>query len=193
MAIKYGKAQVAKMVAAIDQDHASAEDAALAALAAAEEVLEERAKFVVVGQLCGNKERDEIPPSDPEAIKVALAFYSTEGDARKAAESLWYSTASGDRFRNWVLPMFYGTPADLHAKQKEKYAAAEAKAKEKARERMQESIRKRQEAMEERARGGKGSCENCRHQPYDHLRDGSSRGRCALTDCSCEKWKEKTK
>jgi hypothetical protein len=181
------------MIEAIDQDHASAEDAALAALAAAEAVLEERAKFVVVGQLVGTKERDEIPPSDPEAIKVALAFYSTEGDAQKAAESLWYSTASGDRFRNWVLPMFYGTPADLHAKQKAKYAEAAAKAKEKASERMKESIRKRQEEMEERARGGKGSCENCSHQPYDHGTSGNGRGKCMLSTCECEKWKEKTK
>jgi hypothetical protein len=181
------------MIEAIDQDHASAEDAALAALAAAEAVLEERAKFIVVGQLCGTKERNEIPPSDPESIKVALAFYSTEGDALKAAESLWTSTATGDRFRNWVLPMFYGTPADLHAKQKEKYAAEEAKAKEKKSERMKESIRKRQEAMEERARGGKGSCEHCSHQPYDHSSSGNGRGRCLINECECEKWKEKTK
>jgi hypothetical protein len=193
VAIKYGKAQVKTMVEAIDQDHASAEDAALAALAAAEEVLEERAKFVVVGQLSGTKERPEIPPSDPEAVKVALAYFSTEGDALKAAESLWTSTASGDQYRVWVLPMFYGTPADLHAKAKEKYAAIEAKAAAKASEKMQQGIRKRREYMEERARGGKGSCAVCTHQPYDHSSVGVGKGKCHVPDCNCPKWEEKTK
>jgi hypothetical protein len=193
MAIKYGKTQVQKMVDAIDQDHASAEDAALAALAAAEEVLEERAKFVVVGQLAGTKERGEIPPSDPEAIKVALAYFSTEGDALKAAESLWFSTASGDSYRCWVLPMFYGSPAELHAKAKEKYAAIEAKAADKAKAKMLADIEKRHEAMEERARGGRGSCAVCTHQPYDHSSVGNGKGRCYVPDCECPKWEEKTK
>ena len=193
MAIKYGKTQVKKMVDAIDQDHGSAEDAALAALAAAEEVLEERARFIVVGQLCGTKETPHIAPSDPQAVKVALGYYSTEGDAHTAAGSLWYATSTGDRFHVWTLPMFYGTPADLHSTQKAKYAAIEAKAKEKSDEKMATDIVKRREAMEERARGGKGSCVICTHQPYDHVSEGNGKGKCVVPDCPCTKWTERTK
>lgn len=193
MAIKYGKSQIKKMVEAIDQDHASAEDAAVAALAVAEELLEERAKYLVVGQLSGTKDRPEIPPSDPEAVKVALGYYSTEGDALSAAESLWHSTASGDTYRVWVLPMFYGTPADLHKKAKDKYAEAAAKSKDKAKAKMQADIEKRHAAMEVRAQGGKGSCSVCTHQPYDHTSAGNGKGRCFVPDCTCQKWIEKTK
>lgn len=193
MSIKYGKTQVLKMVQAIDQDHATADDAALAALAVGEELLEERAKYIVVGQLVGTKERGKIPASDPEAIKVALGYYSTEGDALGAAASLWQSTATGDIYNTWVLPMFYGTPAELHAKQKAKYAEIEAKADEKSAAKLQADIQKRREAMEERARGGKGSCEICTHHPYEHSYIGNGKGRCLAADCTCEKWKEKTK
>jgi hypothetical protein len=193
MAIKYGKTQVQKMIDAIDQDHASAEDAALAALAVAEELLEERAKFVVVGQLVRTAERGELEPSDPESIKVALGYYSTEGDAIRASESLWYSSATGDRWNVWALPMFYGTPAEMHAKQKAKYAEAEAKAAEKAQAKLDADLVKRRQAMEERARGGKGSCAVCTHQPYDHSSVGNGKGRCYVPDCKCPKWEEKTK
>lgn len=181
------------MIAAIDQDHESASDAALAALAAAEEILEDRAKYIVVGQLLESKEHGRLDPSSREAIKVALGFYSTEGDAASAAESLWASGATGDKFRCWVLPMFYGTPADLHGKRKEAYAKAEENLKDKLQERVRASIRKRQEEMEERARGGKGSCEVCGHQPYDHSSAGQGKGKCLLSTCECPKWKERKK
>lgn len=193
MALKHGKGQIQKMIDALEGEYETVEEAALAALAAAEEIFEDRAKFVVVGQLHHTKERQDIPPSDPEAIKVSLGWYSTEGDARSAAESLWQNSGTGDVFRTWVLPTFHGTPAELHAKQKEKYAEAAKKAKEKASERMKESIRKRQEEMEERARGGKGSCEVCSHQPYDHSYAGQGRGKCMLSTCDCPQWKEKKK
>lgn len=193
MSLRFGKTEVQQMVDVLDADFDSFTQAAEAALAEAEGVFEKRANFVVVGQLAGTRERSEIPPSDPEAIKVSLGWFSTEGDAIKAAESLWSSTASGDRYRVWVLPVFHGTPAELHAKAKERYAAAEQARAEKAAGKFKELVRKRQEAMEERARGGKGSCESCAHQPYDHGTDGSSRGKCLPTACRCERWIEKKK
>lgn len=193
MSLKYGKTEVAAMSSVLDAEHASLEDAAKAALAAAEEIFEKRAQFVVVGQLSGTKEREKIPPSDREAIKVSLGWYSTEGDALKAAESLWFNSGSGDRYRCWVLPTFHGTPAELHEKAKERYAAAEEKRKQAATEKLKASIEKRMKDAEIRNNGGKGSCINCGHQPYDHRPDGSSRGKCALTECDCIKWSEKTK
>jgi hypothetical protein len=191
VALKHGKAQITKMIEALEGEYETVEEAALAALATAEEIFEQRAQFVVVGQLRSSLERTDIPSTDPDAIKVSLGWYSTEGDALSAANSLWHSNASGDTFRTWVLPVFHGTPADLHAKQKEKYRKANEARKAKAREKLQADIRRRQEEMAERARGGKGSCEHCSHQPYDHSSAGNGRGRCLLTECECEKWKEK--
>lgn len=196
MALKHGKAQITKMIEALEGEYETVEQAALAALATAEEIFEDRAKFVVVGQLKDKNGRSNIPPTDPEAIKLSLGWYSTEGDATSAAGSLWHSSASGDTFRTWVLPVFHGTPADLHAKQKEKYQKENEARKQKASDKIKADIEKRRLEMEERARGGKGSCEHCGHQPYDHSmtsEGGRGRGKCWLTDCSCTKWKEKTK
>lgn len=193
MALRYGKAQMQLMVDALSADYETVDEAAAAALETAEAIFRDRAKFVVVGQLRGTLEKAHIPTNDPDAIRLSLGWYSTEGDAIAAAGSLWHSTATGDHFGTLVLPVFHGTPAELHAKRKEQYAKAAEAAKEKRRERMREDERKRREAMEERARGGRGSCEPCGHQPWEHAMEGSSRGKCRHGDCACPKWKEKTK
>lgn len=152
MSLKYGKAEIKTMIEAFDQDHETIEEAALAALAAAEEIFEKRANFTVVGQVRGTKERMTIPPDDPEAVKMALGWYSTAGDAEKAAQSLWTSTASGDQLRVWVLPTFHGTPADWHGKRRDDYKAKQQKANQDKSEKFLKSIVKHREAMEERAR-----------------------------------------
>lgn len=193
MSLRYGKKQIDAMIAALDADYETVKDAALAALGAAEAIFEERAQFVVVGQLQSTRSRTSIPASDPEAIKLSLGWYSTEGDAIKAAESLWHNAGSGDEFRTWVLPVHHGTPADLHANRKKAIQEATLKRKEKAGEKLDDDIRKRHEVLEERARGGKGSCETCSHQPYDHSTTGNGRGRCYVNGCTCPQWKEKTK
>lgn len=151
MGLKFGKTEVNAVALVLDQDHESVEDAARACLAVMEDIFRARAKFVVVGQLCGNRERTEVPPSDPEAIKVSLGWYSTEGEARDAGEKLWGSTVSGDRFRWWVLNVHHGTPADLHAKRKAQYVALEEKQAEAKRDRLAESIRLWQEKTDARA------------------------------------------
>jgi len=205
VSLKVGQVDVRAMAKALDPEYAnldpknpghddmrlSIEEFARAALDAAEEIFRRRAQFVVVGQLSGSKERRRIDPSDPEAIKLSLGWYSTEGDARSAAESLYTSTQSGDTFRTWVLNVHHGTPAELHAERKAKYVALEQKQADARRERLKASIEKFALAAEIRAAGGRGSCDTCAHQAYDHGFDGSSRGGCKLTGCSCERWKEK--
>jgi len=195
VSLKAGKNEISMMVEALEAEHASVQDAALAALTAAEGVFAKRAKYMVVGQLAGMPGKPYIKPSDPDAIKVALDWYSTEGDARKAAESLAFSTVSGDTWRVWVVPLFHGTAAEMHAKQKQAYADAEVKAQVAAQERLKLGIEKRAREAEIRANGGKGSCESegCGHTGPDHLTDGSSRGRCGVTNCPCVKWREKKK
>ena len=180
------------MIAVLNEDHETVEQAAQACLDLALEILEERSKFAVVGQLSDTKERGDIDPSDPEAIKLMLGLYSTEGDARTAAASLWHSSASGDTYRCWVLNVHHGTAADLHAAQRAKYVELEAKQKEKEKERVQAQIQKRMDEAEARNGGGKGACQ-CGHIKAEHRMDGSSTGACFLPDCSCPKWSEKNK
>jgi hypothetical protein len=97
------------------------------------------------------KGEQTIDPTDPRAIKVSLGWYSTEGDALAAAGSLWTSTASGDTYRCWVLPVHHGTPATLHAKRKAEIQAAAEKAKDKAWDKIRADIEKRQREEAERA------------------------------------------
>lgn len=183
MAMKYGKAQMNRVIDVLDQDHETVEDAARAVLAEAERIFEERAKFVVVGQLSGTKERLTIPSDDPEAIKLSLGWYSTEGDARGAAESMWHSAASGDTYRTWVLPVFHGSPAELHKRAKDKYAADAAKAKDKMQERVREGVRKAEAAAEERARLMRTPCK-CGHDVLHHKGTVDKPAECAACRCT---------
>lgn len=151
MALKFGKVQREKVMTVLEADHETLDDAADAVLALVNDLVKERASFVVVGQLSSTRERMNVPPSDPEAIKIALGPFSTEGDARSASESLWASTASGDTFRNWVLPVFPGTAAEFHQKQKEQHVAAEQKRKDAANERMKKQAEKHRQETQARA------------------------------------------
>lgn len=192
MSLKYGKKEIGLMADVLDQEHDSVEAAALAALGAAEDILESRTQFAVVGQLTDSKTRKAIPPEDPEAIKLVLGLYSTEGDARTAAESLWHNTSTGDTFRCWVLNVHHLTAAGFHAKQKAKYVALEEKQKDARRERNAAHVIKRQEENQIRSNGGKGACD-CTHIKAEHRMDGSSTGQCFLPTCDCVKFKERTK
>lgn len=192
MSLKYGKKQIEQMAAVLDGDYGTVNEAAFAALEEAERIFEERNKFVVVGQLAGTRERQTIDPADPEAIKLALGWYSTEGDANTAASSLWSSTSTGDRFRVWVLNVFHGTAAEWHAKRKAQYVELESKQKEARTAKMHADIAKRQQEAQARSEEGKGACD-CTHAKYEHRMDGSSTGACGLTECACPKFRERKK
>lgn len=152
MALKFGVAQRRRVAEVLETDHENLDTAVTAVLDLVNELVADRASFVVVGQLVSTRERLSVPPSDPEAIKVALGTYSTEGDARSAAESLWSSTASGCTFRAWWLPLNHGTPAEFHKGVKDKYVGLAAKAKAAQSERIKKQIEKRQAEAAERSR-----------------------------------------
>lgn len=192
MPLKYGKAEIAQVAEAIDQEHASVEDAALACLAAMEEIFEKRAKFTVVGQLLHTSERRQIPPDDPAAIKVALGWYSTEGDARTASEGLWSSTATGDVFRTWQLDVHHGSPAEFHAKQKAKLVALAEKRKAAVQERMVRSIEKQAIEAEKRAAWWRETC-SCGHERGNHRYGVAKQAmRCFILACRCPDFDLKT-
>ena len=133
MAIKYGKTEIRKIAKLLDEgDFESAEDAADALLSAALEVLEARARFTVVGQLhYSPKGGGWLDKDDAAAAKVCLGFYSTEGDAQQAAESLVYSTQTHEQFLVWHLPVEHKTPAQVYKDRKEAHNQREIEAKRK--------------------------------------------------------------
>lgn len=135
MAIKYGKTEIVKMAKSLEPGYAELTDDQKAdlhamaekALEAATEILVSRAKFTVVGQLHTTPHKGWESKEEAEAAKGCLGFYSTEGDATKAAESLFYSAASQEQWRTWVLPMSHISPADFHSLRKEAREKAVAK------------------------------------------------------------------
>lgn len=148
MGLSFTKKQVERMIETLEGDYEDVGAAAKAVLATAEEVINDRSQFIVVGQVIATKERGEIPLSDPEAVKLALGPHATAGDAQRAAESLWSSTASGDTLRCWVLPYFHGSPHEWHGKQRDKYREAEAKRKGAQDDKIKASIEKRRQEMQ---------------------------------------------
>lgn len=151
MALKFGKRELEQMIATLQADYEDVGEAAKAVLATAEEIINARSQFVVVGQVVATREKGRIAPSDPEAVKVALGAYSTAGDAQNAAGSLWSSTASGDNLSVWVLDFFHGTPHDWHGKRREQIQQAQAKRKAAKDEKLLESIEKHRAAAQQRA------------------------------------------
>lgn len=181
MGLSWTKKHVASIVKVLDQDHETIEDAARAALDASLAIIEERAKFAVVGQVHHTAEHGEIPPSHEAAVKVALGFFESDTKANEAAGQLAFNTA-GDQMRTWVVPTFFGTPAQWNKERRERAVELESKADEKREAKFRESIEKHEAAiaervawykdMEERAGGQSWPCPQnrikqggCKHDP----------------------------
>lgn len=138
--LKYGKREIAKLAAVLNQDYATAEDAALAALKAMEEIFASRAKFTVVGKLKSTLEDGELNPHDERAVCASLGWFSTEGDAKTAAEGLWRSTSTGETFYTVVVPVYHGTPAEFHKARKKLQDDRKAEIEKRQRERLHKYI-----------------------------------------------------
>lgn len=150
MGLSWTKKHVAAMADTLDQDYADLDSAARAALDTALGIIEERAKFAVVGQVYKTAEHGEIPPSHEAAVKVCLGLFESDTKANEAGNALAFN-ASGDCLNWWVVPTFFGTPAAWHAERRDYYAGIEAKADEKRREKLLASIAKYQAEGEKRA------------------------------------------
>lgn len=148
--LSWTKKHIATMADALDQDYPDLDSAAKAALDAALSIIEERAKFAVVGQVYKTAEHGEIPPSHEAAVKVCLGVFESDTKANEAAGQMT-SNAAGDSLRTWVVPMFFGTPAAWHKERRDKLAALETKADEKRREKFLKSIEENTRRMNERA------------------------------------------
>lgn len=187
VANKWGKTEITKVAKVLDDDF---EDglmgAAQAALSLTDRLLMARLKFCVVGQLKVSDGK-RLEPSDPEAIKLCLGWYSTEGEARSAAEALSTGRQSGDEWNVWVLNVLNETPATVHSIQKDKYAALEQKQADVTSERITKSIEKRAKEAEARAAALRAVCE-CGHVAINHYGFVNSWERCSAGKCRCEKF-----
>lgn len=138
MAIKWGKTERNKMIAVLEAEYATVEEAADAVLEAGHEILVSRARYTVVGQLRKAPETRWTGPGEAEASKGCLGFYSTAGEAQKAAEGLFYNSQTHEEWAAWVLPVEHVTANDFHKARK--LAKAEAAAAELARQREERNI-----------------------------------------------------
>jgi hypothetical protein len=115
--LTWTKAHIKRMAEVLDGEYETVEDAAKAAMAEAFEIVQERAKFTVVGQVMrvGNK---TLAPSDEDATKFALGWYATQKQATDDALRVALSTQTHEEARAWVLPIFNGTPSAFYQARK---------------------------------------------------------------------------
>lgn len=122
MAIKWGKTERKRIVAVLEQDWETVEDAAEAALQEALAILEERGRHTVVGQLRYSPPLGGyIDKDDADASKVCLGLYSSRAEAEKAATSLVYTGTTSEAWLTWVLDVEHSTPHELGMKRKEQH------------------------------------------------------------------------
>ena len=117
MSLKPGKRDINKLAQVLDQDYETVEEAASAALLAAWEIYETKAKFAVAGQV--RYSRGWLDADDERASKVILGPFGTLKQAQAAGESLAYSSRTGEESKWWAVPMWHGTPAAWYEQRKQ--------------------------------------------------------------------------
>lgn len=137
-----------------------------------------------------------ITPRTDEVKAVIAILESDEHDnAQSMAKALIKEVADMLDMRDWwaLAHRFsaqddglnwgpYSSPAECQKAAEKHIGAGEARA-------VKIFSAGRLEAMAE-GKKVKGFCENCGHAKSLHLADGSSRGKCGIHKCRCEKWKE---
>lgn len=128
MSLAPTRKQVNAMAEVLGGQFDSVEEAAEAALEYAWATYEQRANYVVVGQL-KYTDGQFVRPEDIKATKVAIGPYGTPGDAKAAGEALAVPANKSETFAWWLLPIHHGSPAVWHkARQADLAAAAAVKA-----------------------------------------------------------------
>lgn len=122
------KKDIEAIVAQLDAaEHDTPEGLAGALWDTITELVQERGKYTVVGQLhYSGPAGGYVNADDAKAHKVCLGLYATEGDARTAARSMAVSASTWEEWRCWVLPVEHSAPAEVHRKRAEAHKAAVA-------------------------------------------------------------------
>lgn len=144
--LTFGKTEARKIAKILDPGYgeldkdqqAEVEAIAASVLDEAVALVLDRAKFTVVGQLRKAPETRWTGPGEADASKGCLGFYSTAGEAQKAAEGLFYNSQTHEEWAAWVLPVSHATANDFHKARK--IAKAEAAAAELAEQRANSNI-----------------------------------------------------
>lgn len=104
------KRDIKAIMPALNADYDSTEDAAEAILARAWDIYEDKAKFIVVGQLRYSPKGGWITKDDADVTKVAMGPYTTLKQAESAMDSLTLSAQTGETFRTWAIEYWHSTP-----------------------------------------------------------------------------------
>lgn len=110
MTVKHGVAERKAVIAVLDAEHASMEEAADAVLKEAWALYERRARFAVVGRV-RLLEHKLVEDNDDRAVRTLLDVYPTAKQAEDAALSMTFGPGYADGHETWVVPTFFGTSA----------------------------------------------------------------------------------
>ena len=117
------KADLAQLTTLMDSgDYATSEDLAVALWDKATELIQERAKWTVVGQLRYAKNGGYLTPDDARASKVCLGLFATEANAETAAAALRLSARTGEEWWAWVLSVEHASAGEVHSKRAKEHA-----------------------------------------------------------------------
>jgi hypothetical protein len=120
--LTFTKAHIKRVSEVLDGEYETVEEAAKAVMAEAYEIVKERAKFTVVGQVVriGGEKLD---PASEDAAKFALGWYATQKQATDDAMRAVLSLQTNESAKVWVLPIFNGTPNAFYQGRKEERKA----------------------------------------------------------------------
>lgn len=111
-------------------DHADAKAMADALWHAICAAVQERGKYTVVAQLrYGGPGVGYIDADDARASKVCLGLFATDGDAHRAAKSMFTNSSTNEEWWTWVLPVEHATPAEIYTKRRDARKQREAELK----------------------------------------------------------------
>lgn len=116
--MKPGKKEAKAIAKVMDQEYESLEEAAEAVIAEAWRLYESVACWTVVGQLQYAPGGGYASKDEAQASKIALGHYRTENQADTAALSMTHSSATGEDFLTWTLPVFHGSPHEFYTNRK---------------------------------------------------------------------------
>lgn len=123
LGVSFGSRDVARVCRVLDEGYDSLGDEdkgvvrgyAERVLEVARGVVVERMKFAVVAQLWVDAEHRFVSRGEADASKVCLGFFSTRGDAERAAGSVVSSTSTRETWRSWVVEVSpVGSVVEFH-------------------------------------------------------------------------------
>lgn len=144
MALSIGKRDVARIAAVMDADYDTLDEAASAVLAAAFDLYEQKANWIVAAQVYWGP-GGYLDKADIVDNRVAVGPFGTETQARNAAMELAFSKTTGEECKAWLVPYHHGTAAAFFKQRADARKKAEAKADTSQRAKREAALQRRTE------------------------------------------------